>query len=72
MVIEKDMKIYPFQKSNYILEPSNIIPGENGLPGNLLAGPISANALTGQWAVVDLSEHDIRVDGDFYIVYVQT
>nr|WP_176555891.1 S8 family peptidase [Virgibacillus ndiopensis] len=47
--------------------------GENGLPGKKLAGPIDAEALrNGEWTVVDLSEHNIIVDGDFYMVYIQT
>ncbi len=47
--------------------------GENGLPGDKLAGPIEAEALrNGEWTVVDLSEHTIQVSGDFYMVYIQT
>ncbi|GIO25903.1 S8 family peptidase [Ornithinibacillus bavariensis] len=48
--------------------------GENGLPGKKLAGPINAEAIRdlNQWTVVDLREHNIQVDGDFYMVYIQT
>ncbi len=47
--------------------------GEDGAPGKKLAGPIDAEALrNGEWTVVDLSEHNIVVDGDFYMVYIQT
>lgn len=47
--------------------------GKDGLPGEKLAGPIEAEALrTGEWTIVDLSEHNIVVDGDFYMVYMQT
>lgn len=46
--------------------------GNNGLPGNKLAGPIKAEAQLDDWTVVDLREHNIKVDGDFYMVYVQT
>ncbi|WP_188454287.1 S8 family peptidase [Virgibacillus oceani] len=47
--------------------------GDNGMPGKKLAGPIDAEALrNGEWTVVDLSEHNIIVDGDFYMVYIQT
>lgn len=47
--------------------------GENGLPGDKLAGPIEAEALrNGEWTFVDLSEHAIQVSGDFYMVYIQT
>ena len=43
------------------------------MPGNKLAGPIDATALrTGEWTVVDLSEHNIQVESDFYMVYIQT
>ena len=42
-------------------------------PGKKLAGPIDATALrNGEWTVVDLSEHNIVVNGDFYMVYRQT
>lgn len=47
--------------------------GTNGSPGKLIAGPITATALrNGQWTVVDLREHNIVVNGDFYMVYRQT
>ena len=47
--------------------------GTDGMPGEKLAGPIDATALrTGEWTVVDLEEHNITVDGDFYMVYIQT
>ncbi|WP_075617726.1 S8 family peptidase [Paenisporosarcina indica] len=47
--------------------------GANGTPGKKLAGPIDGKALrNGQWTVVDLSEHNITVNGDFYMVYSQT
>ncbi|WP_093857581.1 S8 family peptidase [Tenuibacillus multivorans] len=48
--------------------------GSDGLPGEKLAGPIDAEAIRdlGQWTIVDLREHSIQVDGDFYMVYVQT
>ena len=47
--------------------------GVDGTPGKKLAGPIDATALrNGEWTVVDLSEHNIVVNGDFYMVYNQT
>ncbi|MBK3494777.1 S8 family serine peptidase [Viridibacillus sp. YIM B01967] len=47
--------------------------GAQGTPGKKLAGPIDATALrNGEWTVVDLSEHNIIVNGDFYMVYRQT
>ena len=47
--------------------------GAEGTPGKKLAGPINATALrNGEWTVVDLSEHNIIVNGDFYMVYRQT
>ncbi|WP_050801695.1 S8 family peptidase [Ornithinibacillus scapharcae] len=48
--------------------------GEDGLPAEKLAGPIEAEAIRdlNQWTVVDLSEHNIQVNGDFFMVYVQT
>lgn len=47
--------------------------GSAGTPGKKLAGPIDATALrTGEWTVVDLEEYNITVDGDFYMVYMQT
>ncbi|WP_052345869.1 S8 family peptidase [Paucisalibacillus sp. EB02] len=48
--------------------------GEDGMPGEKLAGPIEAEAIRdlNQPTVVDLSEHNIQVNGDFYMVYIQT
>src|SRR5699024_7154561 len=48
--------------------------GEDGMPGEKIAGPVDAEALRDKddWTVVDLSEHNIVVDGDFYMVYIQT
>ena len=47
--------------------------GADGTPGKKLAGPIDATALrNGQWTVVDLTEHNIVVNGDFFMVYRQT
>ncbi|HWL11985.1 MAG TPA: carboxypeptidase-like regulatory domain-containing protein, partial [Ureibacillus sp.] len=46
--------------------------GDNGAPGKKIAGPINATALrNGEWTVVDLREHNISVNGDFYMVYIQ-
>lgn len=47
--------------------------GADGAPGKKLAGPINADAKRdGSWTVVDLAEHNITVDGDFYMVYIQS
>jgi len=48
--------------------------GTDGMPGEKLAGPVEAEAVRDleEWTVVDLSKHNITVDGDFYMVYVQT
>ncbi|MEH7125163.1 S8 family serine peptidase [Bacillus sp. JJ1773] len=47
--------------------------GPDGAPGKKLAGPFDATALrNGEWTHVDLSEHGIMVNGDFYMVYIQT
>ncbi len=47
--------------------------GSNGGPGNKLAGPFNETALRdGTWTHVDLTEHGIMVEGDFFIVYTQT
>jgi bacillopeptidase F len=47
--------------------------GTDGAPGKKLAGPVSATALrNGEWTVVDLSSQGIVVNGDFYMVYIQT
>ncbi|WP_205317705.1 S8 family serine peptidase [Oceanobacillus zhaokaii] len=47
--------------------------GPEGAPGKKLAGPIDAEATRNlaEWTVVDLTEHAIQVDGDFYMVYIQ-
>ena len=38
-----------------------------------LAGPIAGTAKRdGTWTSVDLRDHNIVVDGDFYMVYIQT
>ncbi|MFJ7727821.1 S8 family serine peptidase [Neobacillus sp. NPDC097160] len=46
--------------------------GPDGLPGKKLAGPIAAEAVLDGWTVVNLTDYNIKVDGDFYMVYVQT
>ncbi|GGJ99722.1 bacillopeptidase F [Lentibacillus kapialis] len=48
--------------------------GTDGMPGEKIAGPVEAEAIRDldEWTVVDLSEHNITVDDDFYMVYVQT
>ncbi|WP_141249038.1 S8 family peptidase [Paucisalibacillus globulus] len=48
--------------------------GDDGMPAEKLAGPIEAEAIRdlNQPTVVDLSEHNIQVNGDFYMVYIQT
>ncbi|MCA1319917.1 S8 family serine peptidase [Bacillus tianshenii] len=47
--------------------------GVDGAPGNKLAGPFDATALrNGEWTDVDLSEHGIIVEQDFYMVYIQS
>ncbi|MFE1245502.1 S8 family serine peptidase [Fictibacillus sp. NPDC058756] len=47
--------------------------GPDGSPGKKLAGPFDATALrNGEWTHVDLSEHGIMVEGDFYMVYIQS
>ncbi|OMP68831.1 serine protease, partial [Agrobacterium tumefaciens] len=46
--------------------------GGNGAPGRLLAGPFDGTALrNNQWTAVEFPE-PVVVEGDFYIVYVQT
>lgn len=46
--------------------------GPQGSPGRQLAGPFDATALRNdQWTVLELPE-PVTVDGDFYIVYIQT
>ncbi|GAB3047514.1 bacillopeptidase F [Virgibacillus ainsalahensis] len=48
--------------------------GPDGTPGERIAGPIDAEATRSleEWTVVDLSEHAITVNDDFYMVYIQT
>nr|WP_223251444.1 S8 family peptidase [Bacillus sp. MZGC1] len=47
--------------------------GKNGAPGEKIAGPLKANALrNGEWTKVDLEDQAITVDGDFYLVYIQS
>ncbi|RLL46964.1 DUF3823 domain-containing protein [Oceanobacillus piezotolerans] len=48
--------------------------GEDGLPSERLAGPFEAQAIRdlAEWTVVDLADHNIQVNGDFYMVYIQT
>lgn len=47
--------------------------GPDGAPGKKLAGPFDATALrNGEWTHIDLREHGIMVNGDFYMVYIQT
>lgn len=47
--------------------------GPDGAPGKKLAGPINATAKRdGSWTTVDLSGAGVVVNGDFYIVYVQS
>ncbi|MGB3261211.1 S8 family serine peptidase [Paenisporosarcina sp.] len=47
--------------------------GPEGAPGKKLTESINATALrNGEWTVVDLTEHNIIVNGDFYMVYRQT
>ena len=46
---------------------------EDGQPGRKIAGPIDGTAKRDDtWTVVDLRKHNIIVDGDFYMVYIQT
>ncbi|MEH6996100.1 S8 family serine peptidase [Neobacillus drentensis] len=46
--------------------------GVNGAPGKRIAGPFEAAARTdGEWTHVDLTDKNIFVTGDFYLVYVQ-
>ncbi len=50
-----------------------MLPGNDGAPGKKIAGPFDGKALrNGEWTVVDLSEHGIMVEEDFYMVYIQT
>jgi bacillopeptidase F len=48
--------------------------GDDGMPDERLAGPIDAEAIRdlNEWTVVDLREESIQVEGDFFMVYVQT
>ena len=47
--------------------------GSNGMPGQKLAGPIAGTAKRdGTWTSVNLRDHNIVVDGDFFMVYIQT
>jgi bacillopeptidase F len=48
--------------------------GDDGMPDERLAGPIDAEAVRdlNEWTVVDLREESIQVEGDFFMVYVQT
>lgn len=47
--------------------------GPEGTPGQKLAGPFDAQAKrNNEWTVVNLAEHNIAVDGDFYMVYIQS
>ncbi|WP_272916305.1 S8 family peptidase [Virgibacillus halodenitrificans] len=48
--------------------------GADGKPGKKIAGPISAEAIrdNSEWTIIDLKEHSITVNDDFYMVYIQT
>src|SRR5699024_8916959 len=47
--------------------------GPEGMPGKKLAGPIDAKVnWDEEWTHVDLSEENIKVDNEFYMVYFQT
>lgn len=47
--------------------------GPEGTPGEKIAGPIDAEAIRNldEWTIVDLREHNIIVNDDFYMVYIQ-
>ncbi|NRG46130.1 S8 family serine peptidase [Bacillus sp. CRN 9] len=46
---------------------------DDGTPGERLAGPIDATALrNGEWTQVDLAGEGVTVDGDFFMVYIQS
>ncbi|MCM3704646.1 MULTISPECIES: S8 family serine peptidase [Cytobacillus] len=46
--------------------------GPNGAPGIRIAGPFNADARTdGEWTHVDLTDKNIFVTGDFFLVYIQ-
>ncbi|MBM7554140.1 bacillopeptidase F [Thalassobacillus pellis] len=47
--------------------------GPDGAPGEKLGGPYDAEALrNGEWTHVDLADKGIVVEGDFYMVYIQS
>jgi subtilisin family serine protease len=47
--------------------------GPDGSPGKKLVGPVNATALrNGEWTEVDLSEFGLVVDGDFYLLFLQS
>ncbi|MFD1039636.1 hypothetical protein ACFQ3N_14700 [Virgibacillus byunsanensis] len=48
--------------------------GFDGTPGEKLVGLIEAEVTRSfdEWTVVDLREHNIQVDDDYYMVYIQT
>nr|WP_306798675.1 S8 family serine peptidase [Oceanobacillus saliphilus] len=48
--------------------------GSDGTPGQRIAGPFDATAIRSlaEWTVVDLREHSIQVESDFYMVYIQS
>jgi len=47
--------------------------GTDGAPGKKLAGPINATALrNGEWTMVDMIDQGVVVEGDFYMVYIQS
>ena len=47
--------------------------GPEGTPGQKLAGPFDAQAKRNdEWTIVNLAEHNIVVDGEFYMVYIQS
>lgn len=48
--------------------------GDDDMPEEKIAGPIEAEAIRDldEWTVVDLRSENIQVDGDFYMVYIQT
>jgi subtilisin family serine protease len=47
--------------------------GPEGAPGKKLIGPVNATALrNGEWTEVDLSEFGLVVEGDFYLLFLQS
>lgn len=47
--------------------------GSSGKPGKKIAGPFSGTALrNGKWTSVNLSDKNVQVPKDFYILYIQT